>query len=528
MGFLSFVSDALRADPYGGGFAVDNPYIYDAATAKGRPNVSQTQAGQYIQFVNPITERPAYSGFTPDGSLKVFAGNDVLQADRVRQAVNLGQQSGALTQADANRILTAISSPDKFREITGNADPTANTLYALLSDPKATVMVNTLGIQVGEDANASLAMAETAARQKIVDRAREQTGQDINPSTLLQADVAKEMGVKFPFTKENLTIDPATGKPIRTMMTAEDVYKNLFTELNIPTDKELKNILLTPPGGVTPGGGTPTTPSAVVGTTGDFRGLAFPEAHPTTIGETPAMLGFQPYTLTQAGSGQQKTTEPKPVIPTTSATADPVTGALLGSVIASMLPGSQSNILNGLGDVISGAGDVIGKGVDTVKNILNSKDGGLATPLMKEGGMVQNYADGGFSQITSGLGSFSGGWRASRSPGAADVWRRRYSPACHRRTSSQSTPATLIHAPLRSPPTSSAMAVSSPFPPRRCTALARTPLTMLPSRAFTQPSVVTPPTPLSSTLRTPPTCHASRTAFRPCFSFSRNASGPAR
>lgn len=404
MGFLSFVSDALRADPYGGGFAVDNPYIYDAATAKGRPNVSQTQAGQYIQFVNPITERPAYSGFTPDGSLKVFAGNDVLQADRVRQAVNLGQQSGALTQADANRILTAISSPDKFREITGNADPTANTLYALLSDPKATVMVNTLGIQVGEDANASLAMAETAARQKIVDRAREQTGQDINPSTLLQADVAKEMGVKFPFTKENLTIDPATGKPIRTMMTAEDVYKNLFTELNIPTDKELKNILLTPPGGVTPGGGTPTTPSAVVGTTGDFRGLAFPEAHPTTIGETPAMLGFQPYTLTQAGSGQQKTTEPKPVIPTTSATADPVTGALLGSVIASMLPGSQSNILNGLGDVISGAGDVIGKGVDTVKNILNSKDGGLATPLMKEGGMVQNYADGGFSQITSGLG----------------------------------------------------------------------------------------------------------------------------
>jgi hypothetical protein len=389
-GFAKFVSEALRADPYGGGFAVDNPYIYDLATAKGRPNVSKTEAGQYIQFVNPITERPSYSGFTPDGSMKVFAGNDVLQADRVRQAVNLATQSGALTQKDATRILNAISSPEKFREITGNPDPSANTLYALLSDPKASVMVNALGIQVGEDANESLAMAETAARQKIVDRAREMTGGDVNPSTLTQADVAKELGIKFPFTKENLTIDPATGQPIRTMMTAEDVYNNLFTQLNIPVDTELKNILLTPPGGGTTGGGT--TPPAVVGTTGDFRGLAFPQARPTTIGETPAMLGFDPYTLTQAGSGQQKTTEPQPVIPVGNMTVDPATGALLGAAISSFLPGSQSNILKGASDVVSG-----------VKNIF-SKDGGLATPLMKEGGMVPHFADGGFSQVTSGLG----------------------------------------------------------------------------------------------------------------------------
>ena len=386
-GFLQFVSEALRADPYGGGYAVDNPYIYDSNVAKGRPNVSQTEAGQYIQFVNPITERPSYSGYTPDGSMKVFAGNDVLQADRVRQAVNLATQSGSLTQADASRILTAISSPEKFREITGNTDPSANTLYALLSDPKASVMVNALGIQVGEDANQSLAMAETAARQKIIDRAKEQTGFDVNPSTLKQADVAQELGIKFPFTQQNLTIDPATGKPIRTMMTAEDVYSNLFTQLNIPVDTELKNILLNPPGG-----GTPTTPPAVVGTTGDFRGLAFPQARPTEIGETPAMLGFSPYTLTQAGSGQQKTTEPQPVIPVGNMTVDPATGALLGAAISSFLPGSQSNILKGASDVVSG-----------VKNIF-SKDGGLATPLMKEGGMVPHFADGGFSQVTSGLG----------------------------------------------------------------------------------------------------------------------------
>jgi hypothetical protein len=428
-GFSKFVTEALAADPSAGGYAVDNPYIFDEATAKGRPNVSRTQAGQYVQFVNPITERPAYSGYTPDGTMKVFAGNDVLQADRVRQAVNLATQSGALTQADASRILNAISTPEKFREITKNPDPTANTLYALLSDPKANVMVDALGIQVGEDANESLAMAEVAARQRIVDKARERTGFDVNPSTLTQADVAQELGIKFPFTKDNMTLDPLTGKPIRTMMTAEDVYSNLFTQLNIPTDKELKNILLTPPGGVTPGGGTPTTPPAVVGTTGDFRGLAFPQARPTEIGETPAMLGFSPYSLTQAGSGQQKTTEPQPVIPTSNMTVDPMTGTLLGAVVGSLLPTpAGGGVIEGVTNLVDAAGNIIkGTPIDwnqsssvqktpdtyytppATRNILNEnsssyyRDGGMATPLMKEGGMVPHFANGGANQVATGL-----------------------------------------------------------------------------------------------------------------------------
>lgn len=396
-GFLNITSEALRADPYAGGYAVDNPYIFDADLAKARPNVSQTAAGQYIQFVNPITQRPSYTGYTPDGQFKVFAGNDVLQPDRVRQAVNLATQSGALSQADANRILTAVSSPEQFRKITGNPDPNANTLYALLSEPKAAVVLDSLGVQIGENADRSLAMAESAARQNIVDRARETTGQDINPSTLLQADIAKEMGVKFPFTQQNLTIDPATGKPIRTMMTAEDVQNNLLTYLNIPVDKTLKNVFTSGlgqyvPSGQTPGGGTPTTPPAVVGTTGDFRGLAFPQARPTEVGETPAMLGFEPYTLTQPGSGQQKTTEPQPVIPVNKAEVDPATGALLGAAISSFLPGANTNIGSAL--------DTIAGGIKT----LASKNGGLATPLMKEGGMVPHYANGGFSQIASGVG----------------------------------------------------------------------------------------------------------------------------
>jgi hypothetical protein len=428
-GFLNITSEALRADPYSGMYAVDNPYIFDEPVsstgkktktaiekAKATPNVSQTAAGQYIQFVNPITEQPAYSGYTPDGKFKVFAGNDVLQPDRVRQAVNLAQESGALGKKDADKILQAISSPEQFRAITGSKDPKANTLYSLLANPKASVVLDTLGVQVGEDADASLAMAESAARQKIVDKARLTTGKNINPSTLLQEEVAKELGIKFPFTQKNLTIDPLTGKPIRTFMTADDIKNNLFTQLQIPIDQELKNIFTSGlgfynPNTVQPDQVKPPPPPDVVGTVGDFRGLAFPQERPTTIGETPAMLGFQPYTITQAGSGQQKTTEPQPFIPTSNSTVDPLTGALLGSVISSFLPGAQNNTFSAIGDILGGATKVASQGFSDVgggiKNIL-SKNGGLATPLMKEGGMVPHFADGGFSQITSGLDTLLG------------------------------------------------------------------------------------------------------------------------
>ncbi len=431
-GFSQLVLDALSADPFGGRYSVDDPYLFSEErlrAAADTPNVSQTAAGQYVQFVSPITQRPMFSGYTNDGQYRVYAGNDVLQPERVRQTVNLATQSGALSQADANRILEAISTPEKYRQITGNKDPQANTLYALLADPKATVVLDALGVQIGEDADAAIAMDEKKARQDVVDRIREETGQDVNPSTIRQEQVAQQMNVRFPFTQDNLTKDPLTGLPIRTFMTKADVENNLFTFLNIPTDKTIKNIYkeglgtydpTKPGGGIAPGGGTPTTPPAVVGTTGDFRGLAFPQARPETIGETPAMLGFEPYSLTQAGSGQQKTTEPQPVIPTSNMTVDPMTGTLLGATIGSLLPtpSSGAGFLTGVGTILDAAGNAI-RGTPTynentavqdtpgtyfgTSSADKKKHGGLATPLMKEGGMVPHYADGGTSQVTTGL-----------------------------------------------------------------------------------------------------------------------------
>jgi hypothetical protein len=442
-GFLNATMSALEADTFGGMYAVDDPYLFSEPrlrAAADTPNVSQTAAGQYVQFVSPITQRPMFSGYTNDGQYRVFAGNDVLQPDRVRQAVNLATQSGSLTQADASRILDAISTPEKFREITGNQDPNANRLYALLAEPKANVVLDALGVQIGENADAALAMEESAARQQIVDRAREQTGQDINPSTLSQEVVAKQMGARFPypFTQDNLTKDPLTGKPIRTFMTKEDVENNLFTFLKIPTDKTIKNIYKeglgtydpTKPGGLTPDGEAPTAPPAVVGTTGDFRGLAFPQARPTEIGETPAMLGFSPYNITSPGSGQQKTTEPQPVIPKSNMTVDPMTGTLLGAVVGSLLPTpAGGGAIQGITNLVDAAGNIIkGTPIDwnqsssvqktpetyytpstrniiTVGNDSSSyyRDGGMATPLMKEGGMVPHFANGGANQLTLGL-----------------------------------------------------------------------------------------------------------------------------
>jgi hypothetical protein len=419
-GYLSMISEALRADPYAGMYAVQNPYYFsdqELATVRDQPNVSRTAAGQYIQYVSPVTQQPMVSGYTPDGQYKVVAGNHTLQADRVRQAVDLGQKSGALSKTDADRILNAISSPDTFRNITGTTDPKANTLYALLSDPKANVMVNALGIQVGEDANAQLAMDEVAARQRIVDKASERVGGNVNPSTITQEQVAKELGILFPFTEDNMSIDPLTGQKIRTKMTPEDVVDNLFTQLKIPIDTRLRNVftegLNYSPEGVAPGGGAPKTPAAIIGSSGDFRGLPFPQARPTTISETPAMLGFQPYSIEQPGSGQAKTTEPQPVIPRVDTTVDPVTSGLLGAAIGAMLPGSQSNVESALSNIAQGVKEVINPsdmfkvnasaGTATIPSTY-AKNGGLATPLMKEGGMVQNFADGGASQIASGIG----------------------------------------------------------------------------------------------------------------------------
>jgi hypothetical protein len=499
-GFLEFTTSALRATPHRGRYAVDNPYVFDPnlvakaqaqglqnVTAAGQPNISETAAGQLVQYVSPVTRQPVFSGYTDDGQFKVYAGNDVLQRDRVNQAIALAETSGALTKADADRLKQEIADSQAFAEATGTSTPEAAALYTLLAEPKATVVLDRMGVQIGESADRQSAIDEAVARQMIVDEARDYTGRDINPSTILQEEVTAKLQdpnyistrgldlskvdaltlerineklatddykrltdaganvdinkiidqsgnliVDYPFTETNLSIDPTTGKKIETFMTEEDVLNNLLTELGIQTDKNIKNVYTE---GLFPNKpidtGTPTTPPAVVGTTGDFRGLSFPQARPTTIGETPAMLGFQPYTLTQAGSGQQKTTEPQPVIPTVDTRVDPTTGTLLGAVIGSLMPTKPG------GGVIQGVTDIVNalKNPDysqynentstqpivntdsssyynfPVRNITNEesssywggKSGGLATPLMKEGGMVPHFADGGVNQVAQGI-----------------------------------------------------------------------------------------------------------------------------
>jgi hypothetical protein len=416
-GFLEYTTDALRADPVGGGYAVDNPYVYDEqriAELMRTGNISITPTGEYVQFVNPVTEQPVYSYYDPDtGEYIAKKGSHVLQPDRVRQAINMAKISGTISQADANRMLQAVSSDEAFREAVG-ADPTPDTLYNFLGDPKAYVVLDTLGAQIGEDKELADAKAEALDRQKILAEARKTTGMDIQPSMSLQEKIAAELGINYPFTEDNLTLDPLTGKKIRTFMTEQDILKNILDELGIEHDKTIISApidLATQPRGTT---------TSVVGTTGDFRGLAFPQARPTEIGETPAMLGFSPYSLTQAGSGQQKTTEPQPVIPTSNMTVDPMTGTLLGAVVGSLLPTpAGGGVIEGVTNLVDAAGNLI-KGTPIDWNQSSSvqqtpgtyfgkssadkkKHGGLATPLMKEGGMVPHFANGGANQLTLGL-----------------------------------------------------------------------------------------------------------------------------
>jgi len=414
-GFLDYTTEALRADPVGGGYAVDNPYVYDEkriAELMRTGNISITPTGEYVQFVNPVTEQPVYSYYDPDtGEFIAKKGSHVLQPDRIRQAINMAQISGAIDKADADRMLKAISSDEAFRQAVG-ADPTPDTLYNFLGDPKAYVVLDTLGAQVGEDKQLADAKAEALDRQKILAEARKTTGMDIQPSMSLQEKIAAKLGIDYPFTEDNLTLDPLTGKKIRTFMTEQDILKNILDELGIEHDKTI----ISAPIDLSQRPETPTTP-AVVGSTGDFTGLAFPQDRPTVIGETPAMLQFDPYSITSAGSGQQKSAEPQPYVPRATGSVDPSMGLLIGSAIGSLLPTpTGGGAVQGVTDIINAIskektpinwnqsssvqetpGTYFGKNADELKH------GGLATPLMKEGGMVPNYEEGGAATIAGGI-----------------------------------------------------------------------------------------------------------------------------
>ena len=225
-GYTNLNLAALEADPYGGYYAGYNPYYFGEVPADAE-NVSTTQAGQKIQWTNPVTRAPVVTNIT-DGGFASTQGSRMTQRSEINKAMDLALSSGALTQGDYDAIQARLSAAD-----TNLNKPTDwNEIYSVLSAPKANVLLNNMGFQVGEDADPNAALAEVSARQQLYDAASQGMPGSIQASNLAVANQAAGQGIFYPFTNEALSLRD-------TKYTTADRLNNIGTELGFAPDERV-------------------------------------------------------------------------------------------------------------------------------------------------------------------------------------------------------------------------------------------------------------------------------------------------
>jgi hypothetical protein len=172
--YLEIISNALEADPYGGRYATNS--IYDVA--QGGPDSLQAQ------FVTPVTMRPVNSTYdAKTGQFITTAGPDILDENRIANAIKIATNSGALSVQDAQTLMNDLSTSKTMEET-----------YAALSRPKAGVVVDQLfGMQLGEDADITKARAEALKRAKAL------PDPGYTPSYLMFGDEMVRQNITNPF-----------------------------------------------------------------------------------------------------------------------------------------------------------------------------------------------------------------------------------------------------------------------------------------------------------------------------------------
>jgi hypothetical protein len=245
-GYTQLQLEALGSDPYAGRYATVDPYYFDGVPDDA-VNVSRNALDQSIQFTNPVYEQPIVSWFDQDKGFQTTAGeqgdfqqfqgltgNNVLQREDVENAINLSLKSGALDEKTAANLRDRID-PDSDNKATS-----WDELYQILKEPKATVVLNAMGVQVGEDVSATEALKESNTRKQLANIAAENI--EGNPSALYQFTLAENIANItgenvddiYPFSSKNLGLGS-----IDTKKTTADVFNNVATELGIPADKKI-------------------------------------------------------------------------------------------------------------------------------------------------------------------------------------------------------------------------------------------------------------------------------------------------
>lgn len=107
----------------------------------------------------------------------------------------------------------------------------------------------------------------------------------------------------------------------------------------------------------------------------------------------PSMASMAPVSVTSPGMGAGALTAPT-LTPRGSNEINPVLGALLGAAVGSIIPNPVQSGAPAAGGSGSGSSNFWGNAYDYVKQLVGFAEGGLATPLMADGGQASYYTYG--------------------------------------------------------------------------------------------------------------------------------------
>jgi hypothetical protein len=184
-GYTDFISPDLEADPYGGRYATTSIYDLPADAV----NVSNFYGNQ-AQFVAPVTQRPVITNYAGGGKEGWTAntGLDVLSAPVVSSAVSRALNSGAMSQAEYETMVTDLTKAGSMTDV-----------YAAFNKPQSNVVMDAVyGLQTGQGNTLAEAQTRAADIQPLIDS----INQGYYPSNMNVATEAQNQGVNYAFGPE--------------------------------------------------------------------------------------------------------------------------------------------------------------------------------------------------------------------------------------------------------------------------------------------------------------------------------------
>lgn len=172
---------SLESDPYGGRFATVNPYTPEGI------NLSQTRAGDFIQYTSPVTQQPLTVRFE-NGQLTVQQGQDVLVGDNATQAIGRSFAAGTLTVPEYDQMMRDLQGARSMTEV-----------YDAMSKPQAQVVLDpTYGFQTGQGKTLAEAQQNAIPIQNLVN----QVNLGVMPGVQTIQELARAQNVPYVYTPE--------------------------------------------------------------------------------------------------------------------------------------------------------------------------------------------------------------------------------------------------------------------------------------------------------------------------------------